>query len=80
MDMSDIPSDLMTASEARHLLGVSKPTLARLIREGALPAIASPLDKRVKLVRAKDVIALLRFRRGSAPEPEKREMTTRDMI
>jgi hypothetical protein len=52
--------ELITATQARQLLGVSKPKLAQLIREGVLPVVTSPLDKRVKLVRASDVEALLR--------------------
>ena len=61
--MDETLPDLITATEARRLLGVSKPTLARLIREGALPTVTSPLDKRLKLVRASDVAALLQFQR-----------------
>ncbi len=61
--MDDSLPDLITASEARRLLGISKPTLARLIREGTLPTVASPLDRRIKLIHARDVAALLQFQR-----------------
>lgn len=75
--MDEQRPDFITASEARRLLGVSKPTLARLIREGALPTTDSPLDKRVKLVRTSDVLALLPFQRqrpsggGSGDRPDR---------
>lgn len=53
-----MPDEYMTVGEARERLGVSKPKMAQLIRDGLLPAMESPLDKRVKLVRAADVEAL----------------------
>ena len=65
--MDEATPDLITASQARRLLCISKPTLARLIREGALPTTDSPLDMRVKLVRTSDVLALLQFKRQRHP-------------
>ncbi len=69
--------EFMTASQARRLLGVSKVTLARLIRDGVLPTTESPLDKRVKLVRASDVQTLLQFQRqldgGNADPPHRQQ-------
>lgn len=77
--MDEQTPEFITASQARRLLGVSKPTLARLIREGALPTTDSPLDKRVKLVRTSDVLALRPFQRqrppggGSGGRPDRRD-------
>jgi hypothetical protein len=48
-------SEYMTATEARLTLGVTKTKLASLIRDGDLPVVESPLNKRVKLVRRADV-------------------------
>ncbi len=69
--------EFMTASQARRRLGISKVTLARLIRDGVLPTTDSPLDKRVKFVRASDVAALLPFQRpldgGTADPPHRQQ-------
>jgi hypothetical protein len=51
--------EFVTVGEARDLLGISKPKMTQLLREGILTATTSPLDKRVKLVRAADVEILL---------------------
>lgn len=66
--MDETTPDLITASQARRLLGISKPTLARLIREGVLPTIDSPLDMRVKLVHTSDVLALLQYKHQRRPD------------
>jgi excisionase family DNA binding protein len=50
--------ELMTIAEATQYLGISNKTMARLIREGALPWQHDPLDKRSKLVKRSDVEAL----------------------
>jgi predicted DNA-binding transcriptional regulator AlpA len=52
------PDDLVAASEAQRLLGVSHATMARLIREGTLRHFPNPLDRRVKLVSRSEVLAL----------------------
>lgn len=52
--------EMLTLTEARELLGVSKTTFAKLVREGTLSARPSRLDKRVKFVRRADVEALKR--------------------
>ena len=49
----------MTIAEAQKELRVSKAKIARLIKEGKLPAEPDPLDKRFKLVQRADVEALL---------------------
>jgi hypothetical protein len=53
--MSD---ELMTAGEARALLGISSRKLAELIRDGALATVPDPLDKRLKMVKRAEVEAL----------------------
>ena len=59
----------ITAGQARELLGVSRDKLAKLIKEGALTAKGSSLDKRFKLVRRADVDKLLKETR---PSPKSR--------
>ena len=53
-------TEYVTIAEARAILGVSKPRMAELLREGALIAEENPLDKRSKLVKRADVEALAR--------------------
>jgi|GEM_PF-1153815 len=48
-------SDLITVGAARERLGVSRPKMARLIREGLFPVYINPLDRREKLVRWAEV-------------------------
>lgn len=48
-------SRLITAAEAREILGVSKPTMARLIREGHFTVYQDPADHRKKLLNAAEV-------------------------
>lgn len=50
--------EYMTVGEARDLLGISKPIIARLIREGELTVILDPLNRRVKLIKRSEVEAL----------------------
>ena len=52
------PTDLITTSEARRLLGVSAVKMAQLIREGVVRHFPNLLDKRVKLVSKAEVEAL----------------------
>jgi hypothetical protein len=53
-------SELIKVTEARRILGISGNKMAALIGSGALPHEQDPLDHRVKLVRRKDVEALMR--------------------
>lgn len=56
---TDNPADeYLTVGEARELLGVSKPVIARLIRENVLQAVLDPLNRRVKLIKRSEVEAL----------------------
>lgn len=47
--------DLITLTEARQRLGISKVTMARLIKEGRFNVYENLLDKREKLVSSAEV-------------------------
>lgn len=51
--------EYVIASRAREMLGITKVTMARLIREGTIPTKPDKLDKRVKWVNLNDVKRLL---------------------
>jgi hypothetical protein len=53
------PSDLITTSEARALLGCSAVKMAQLIKHSIIRHFTDPLDKRVKLVSREEVRALI---------------------
>jgi hypothetical protein len=53
-------SEYLTAEQARALLAVSHATMTRLLREKVLAWEPSPVDRRTKLVKRRDVQALLR--------------------
>ncbi len=50
--------EMMTVQEAAGYLGVSRFKLARLIRDGELTTYTTPLDRRQRLVRRRDLDAL----------------------
>jgi predicted site-specific integrase-resolvase len=52
--------ELLQLSEAATYLGVSRVKMSQLAREGVVPYVTSPLDKRVKLVERKALDALIR--------------------
>ena len=52
------PTDLISTSEAQKLLGVSRPKMTQLLREGVIRHFPDPLDRRVKLVSRAEVLAL----------------------
>ena len=60
------PTDLITTSEARALLGVSAVKMAQLIRDGILRHFPNPLDKRVKFVSKEEVLSLIPKRAEAA--------------
>ncbi len=60
--MASGDSDLMNATEARKILGISANKMAALINSGTLPYEQDPLDHRVKLISRKDVENLMRKR------------------
>jgi hypothetical protein len=49
---------LITLSEAARLLEVSRAKMSVLVSSGALRTTEDPLDRRVKLVRREEVLAL----------------------
>ncbi len=58
MSETDNARDLMTVGEAREVLGISRPKMAQLLKDGVLKVRVDPLDKRVKLVSRTAVQAL----------------------
>jgi excisionase family DNA binding protein len=54
-----VPNDLVSTSEAQKLLGVSRPTMSRLLKEGVIQHFPNPLDRREKLVSKAEVLALI---------------------
>lgn len=52
----------LSMAEARELLGVSKPTMWRMVRDGRLTAYGTPADRRRRFVRRADVEALKTLR------------------
>jgi hypothetical protein len=54
----DKPTDLVTTTEARKLLGISSATMTKLIRNAVVVTYSDPLDSRVKLVSKTAVLAL----------------------
>jgi hypothetical protein len=62
----DLPKDLITATEARKLLGISPIKMAKLLRIGELRYFTHPLDERKKLVSKSEVLALNKPRAEAA--------------
>lgn len=60
------PRDLITASEARSLLRVSRIKMATLLKSGTLRHYPNPLDNRVKLVSKAEVLSLIPERAEAA--------------
>ena len=60
--------NLIPLGEAARRLGVSKMTMARLVREGRFQIYENPLDKRQKLVDAREVSEAVRPRPLADPE------------
>ncbi len=53
-----MPTDLISTTEAQHLLGVSRPTMARLLKDEVIRHFPNLIDRRVKLVSKSEVLAL----------------------
>jgi predicted DNA-binding protein (UPF0251 family) len=53
-----IELELIPLNEAARRLDVSKMTMARLVREGRFTVYENPLDRRQKLVDAREVASL----------------------
>lgn len=60
------PSDLITVTEARSLLGVSHTKMSQMVKKGVIRHFPNPLDGRVKLVSKAEVIALIPRRSEAA--------------
>ena len=56
--------EYLTVQEAAELMGVSRFTIWRRIRDGALPAYRAGVDRRTRLVKRADVEALM------TPQPD----------
>lgn len=60
------PADLITVTEARELLGVSRMKMTRLLKSGVVRHFLNQLDKREKLVSRAEVEALIPRRAEAA--------------
>jgi hypothetical protein len=60
------PSDLITTSEARKILGVSQAKMAQLLKQEYLRFYENPLDRRMKLVSEAQVRSLIPKTTGKA--------------
>jgi excisionase family DNA binding protein len=63
--MSAQQEEYVTATEATHLLEVSKVKMAKLLRSGEIPYIPDPRNERAKLIKRSDIDAWL----AKAPRP-----------
>jgi len=66
-----MPGDFVTMREASEILGVSKFTMWRLVRDGVFDAFQSGSDRREKLVRRADVEAYKEPKPITLDEPKK---------
>lgn len=65
--MEDLqPSDLITVTEARHLLGVSHTKMSQMVKKGIIRFFPNPLDGREKLVSKAEIIVLIPKRAEAA--------------
>ncbi|HEV8634551.1 MAG TPA: helix-turn-helix domain-containing protein [Chloroflexota bacterium] len=55
--------EYLPLNRAAQYLGVSRVKLSQLVREGTIPYVTTPLDKRVKLFERRALDALKRPRR-----------------
>jgi predicted DNA-binding protein (UPF0251 family) len=62
--------ELIPLNEAAKRLGVSKMTMARLVKQGSFTIFENPLDRRQKLVDAGEVAAAVQPRRIEALRKE----------
>lgn len=71
-----IAEEYVTATQALQLLGVGKPKLAQMIRDGELPTYPDPRHKQIKRIKVADIQEWLR--RAGPPrtrKPKKRPKT-----
>jgi hypothetical protein len=57
-----IPEDLITVSEAREILKISRATMTKIISRGDLRTFRKPVDRRTKFVSRAAVLELLKPR------------------
>ncbi len=65
--------DTLTMTEAAKRLGITRVTLGRLVREGKLPTMENPLDKRQRLIPVA-AIERLQGRSGAGRRPRPRTL------
>jgi excisionase family DNA binding protein len=69
--MYHAPTGFMTLTQARAQLGVSKPTLRRLLKTHGVTVYEDPKDLRARLLKKDDVMALAaRVAQPAAVDPE----------
>lgn len=64
--LMDIPSDLIPATEARRILGISTKKMAELLKKNVVRHFPNPLDRRAKLVSRSEVEKLVSYKREAA--------------
>jgi helix-turn-helix protein len=57
----------VSVGEARQMLGVSDPVIARMLRDGTLAWEVNPMDHRGKIIKRADVLALVAKRPAKMP-------------
>lgn len=62
----DTPTDLIPATEARRLLGVSTKKMSDLLKRNVIRHFPNPLDRRAKLVSKAEVLRLVTYKREAA--------------
>lgn len=65
---SSQPADLISVSDARRLIGVSRIKMAELIKKEVIRYYPYPVDRRVKLVSKAEVLALKNTRLNSTSD------------
>ena len=48
-------TEMVTVRQAAEMLGVSRATIARMMRRGDLQAFRNPVDRRLRLIRREDI-------------------------
>jgi hypothetical protein len=59
--------DYVSVEEARQMLGIAAPTMTRLLRDGVLAWEVNPVDRRGKIIKRTDVLALVAKRPAKMP-------------
>ena len=67
-----VPEGYLTMAQARARLGVSKVTMARIVRASGVQTYEDPRDARVKLLRVEDVDRLAQPRPAAEDQASKR--------